>query len=182
MPRKKDPLEIKLVQTKPHKVFKADINEGHHIKDLCKFLRENKDREVGVVINGKHTKFNSHVGKKRFATGYEQGSDFIMQYAKELFEEMQAEINTLKAEAKKHKSEVEDAKAQAKDATERLRSNEATKQIRQKAFMDRESEINEDRVLLKSRLEQIEPIIRLMREAKRDGDLQKAYRLARKIK
>lgn len=181
MPRKKrERLKIELVQNKPHKTYKAEIEDDHHIEELCQFLRANKDREVGIVINGKHTKFNSHAGKKRFATGYEQGSGFIIDQAKELFKEMQTEMNQLKTELRKYKQEVDGAKSKAQDAAEKLRVNEAVKKLRQAAFADREAEINEDRALLKSRLDKVEPIIRLIKAAKGDGDLQKAFRLAKK--
>ena len=112
---KKDTLKINLVQKKPHKVYKAEIQHDFQIKDLCKFLRNNKDKVVGIVINGKHTKFNSFAGRKRFAAGYEQASDFVFKYTKELFEEMQEEIDKLRAELDRSKLNLEQYKEKYND-------------------------------------------------------------------
>lgn len=182
MPGKKEKLSVKLVQQKPNKTYKIDLEHDYHTSELCKFLRKNKDREVGVVINGKHTKFNSHAGKKRFATGFEQGSRFVLNHAKKLFEEMQSKINDLKAQLKSALNENQSYKDQANEAIGRLRVNDAVKHIRQAAYKDHVSELEEDRALLKSRLEKVEPIIRAIKEAKTEGQLQNAYKLAQKLK
>lgn len=182
VPKYKDRLNITLTKSKPHKIYKVNIEYDYHIKELCKFLRENEDREVGIIVNGKQTKFNSHAGKKRFASGYEQGSQFVFGHAKELFEEMQAKVNKAQAELKKYKQATDNDRAQAKAATDKLRINNAVRAIRRAAFADREAELNEDRAILKARLEAIEPVMKLVKKAKGDGDLQKAFRLAKKLK
>jgi hypothetical protein len=182
MKKKKDGLNIQLVQKKPHKVFKIDVKSDHQVKELCKFLRQNKDKEVSIVINGKHTKFNSLAGKKRFAAGFNQGSDFVLWYAKKLFEEMQGEINSLKNELGKTTKELERQNGIVSDVVGRLRTNDIVTELRQAAYADYVSEINEDRAILKNRLDGVEPIIELVVKATTEGQLQNAYKLAKKLK
>jgi len=182
MKKKEDGLEINLVQKKPHKVYKTEIEYDFQIDDLCKFLRQNKDRVVSIVVNGKHTKFNSFAGKKRFAAGFSQGSDFVLGYAKQLFEEMQEEVNTLKNKLADAESKLGKQKETNFDLVGKLRTKEVVTKLRREAYLDHVNEINEDRELLKNRLEKIEPIVRLVLEATTDGQLQRAYRLAKKLK
>ena len=66
---KQYPLNIKTVKHKPHKVYSANIEYDHQIKSLCKFLRKQKDRNFGIIINGRNIKFDSLSGVKRFASG-----------------------------------------------------------------------------------------------------------------
>jgi hypothetical protein len=182
MKKKNNGLTIQLVQKKPHKVYKTEIEYDYQIDEVCKFLRHNKDKEVSIIINGKHTKFNSFAGKKRFAAGYSQGSDFVFKYAKQLFEEMQKEIDALEDELEETTEELDRQKNIASSASDRLRTNDTVKKLRQAAYADHVSEINEDRELLKNRLDKIEPVVRLVLKATTDGQLQQAYKLAKKLK
>jgi len=182
MPNKrKANLKISLVKDQP-KTYKIDVEFDYQLKDLYKFLRENSDREVCVIINGKPIKFNSIAGKKRFAAGYEQGSKFALGHAKKLFLKMRKENNKLSAELKELRGRTDDDRTQLRETQCKLRVNDTVRQLRQLAAADAQAELNEDRALLSGRLAQVEPVIRLIRAAKGDGDLQKAFRLAKKLK
>jgi len=182
MKEKKDELKVNLVQKKPHKVYKTEIEYDFQIDDLCKFLRHNKDRIVSIIINGKHTKFNTFSGKKRFAAGFDQGSDFVLGYAKKLFEEMQEKINVLENELASTKAELNKQKEVNYDIIGKLRTKDVVTKLRREAYLDHVNEINDDRTLLKERLRKIEPIIKLVIKATTDGQLQRAYKLARELK
>jgi glutamate synthase domain-containing protein 3 len=182
MKKKKDGLKINLVQKKPHKVYKTEIEYDFQIDDLCKFLRQNKDRIVSIVINGKHTKFNSFAGKKRFAAGFNQGSDFVLGYTKQLFERMQEEISGLKNELISTADKLAKQREKNNDIIGKLRTKEVVTELRREAYLDHVNEINEDRELLKERLKKVEPVIKLVVKATTDGQLQKAYKLAKKLK
>ena len=179
---KKDSLKIILAQKKPNKVYKVEVEFDHQIKELCSALRSNQDKQVSFVINGKHTKFNSLAGKKRFASGYEQGSNFVFGHAKNLFKDMQAELSGLKKELSRVKERVGAAEKKAVGVINKLRVNDIVKKLRQAAYADSSQELNEDRKLLKNRLDKIEPIINLVLNANTEGQLQQAYKLAKKIK
>lgn len=176
--KKKDILKISLVQKEPHKIYKIDIKYDYQVNEVCRFIRDNKDKEVSIVINGKHTKFKSFAGKKRFASGFNQGSDFILK----LFRETQRDTGNLKAELAQTKKELEKQKVIAVGALDRLRTNNAVKVLRQAAFADHVGEINEDRTLLKDRLDKVDSVFELVVKATTDGQLQKAYKLAKKLK
>jgi len=180
--KKKNSLKIELVQSKPDKVYKIEVQYDHQIDDVCKFIRNNKDKNVSMVINGKHTKFNSFAGKKRFASGYSQGGDFVLGHTKELFKKTQRDTKDLKANLSQAKKELAKQTVIAVGASDKLRVNNTVKKLRQAAYADHVKEINDDRALLKERLDKLEPIIRLVLKAKTDGQLQAAFKLAKKSK
>ena len=95
---------------------------------------------------------------------------------------MQKEIKVLKGELEGTIEKLDKQKGIALNASNRLKINNTVKELRQAAYADHVSEINEDRALLKNRLDRIEPIIKLVLKATTDGQLQKAYKLAKKLK
>lgn len=181
MTKTKNKPKIKLIKKEPHKVYRIEV-QHNQIKEVCTFIRNNKDKEVSLIINGKHTKFNSFAGQKRFAAGFDQGSDFALKHTKKLFEEMQGKTNDLKNELTRVKRELKKQKVIATDTVYRLITNNTIKELRQATYTDHVTEIDEDRALLKDRLDKVEPVIKLVVKSTTDGQLQKAYKLAKKLK
>ena len=129
-------LKIDLVKKKPHKVYKIELKYGYQIKELCKFLRNNKDKIVSTVINGKHIKFSSVAGKKRFAEGYQQSTDFVFNHVSRIVKEAEEEIDALEEELEITEKIIEHNKEEAVKIREELRVNSVVKILRQAASAD----------------------------------------------
>jgi uncharacterized protein YifE (UPF0438 family) len=171
------------VQKKPHKVYKVNIEfVEYQIKELAKFIRNNKDKEVSFVINNKHIKFNSVVGKKKFAAGFEHGCIFAIKENNLIIRTLSTRLDVTKKELDKTKTDLTSQKEKTYRAHDKIRTNDLVKKLRQEAWADYTAELNEDRKILKTRLDKVEPVIKLVKEANTEGQLQTAYKLAKKLK
>lgn len=177
---KQKQLNINLTQSKPDRTYKIDINYDYQVKELCSFIRNNKDKKVSIIINDKHTKFDSLAGKKRFSAGFEQGSKFVADYMKKLISGLKREAASLKREAETAKKDMLVYKDKYANVIGKLQTNNLLKQLRTDTYLDSVQELNDDRAMLKARLDLVEPVIKLVGKARTDGELQKAYKLAKK--
>lgn len=139
-----DKLQIKQVKNKqPHKAFKADIEDGNHLYDLCKFLRKQKDKRIDIIIDGKRVAFNSIASRKKYAEGFERATDILVGQIKQFAEETFAKINSLTSELDKTKQELKKAKAEYKKTVDNYRVKSAVIDLRQAAWEDRVAELEE---------------------------------------
>ena len=174
--------DFKLIQTKPYKKYKISISNLKHVKEFLSLISSNKDKKISFVINGLHTAFTSLATQKKFATGFEQGFNAASQHSKELFANMQQEINDLKSVLGQTKKQIEEEHQNYSSTLEKFRRSRIVADLRVAAYKDALSEVNEDRELLNDRLKKGEPIIKAIKEAKTDGQLQTVYMIAKKNK
>ena len=98
--------DIELIDEKPHKIFKAHISSDQHVRLLCKFLHEQKDRNLEIIINGKKFKFNSIIGRKCFSSGFEQAFSIVEPYMYNLIKDLENRLNVALSERDEFKNEA----------------------------------------------------------------------------
>jgi len=137
-------LQIKQVKNKQqHKAFRADIEDGSHLYDLCKFLKRQKDKRIDVIIDGKLVAFSSIASRKKYAEGFERASDILVGQVKEFAVEVKAKIDSLTSELNKTKQELKKYKEDYQDSIEKYRVKSAVIDLRQAAWEDRVAELEE---------------------------------------
>ena len=140
-------LQIKLTKKKPHKVYKTNIEADYHAFELCKFLRNHKDRVLEIVINDKRVKFDSIAGRKRFASGFETASKIIYEHVVDFATTTHAKINSLT-------SELDAERKRISDKTD-YRVKHTVLNLRAAAWEDRVAELEEDRAVLKEQIRKL---------------------------
>lgn len=163
-------LNIKLVKSKPHKVYKINTTQSSHIKAICNFLKNNKDKEIEIIINGKKTKLNSIISKKRFAYGLEQGSLLIQDYSKTLFKNMQDNIDNLKNRVRELEESLKESKINEINADNKVRAVNDLYKIRNDMYKNYISEIEQDRESLRKELDKINKLIKKVASPVKDND------------
>lgn len=151
---KKEPLQIKLIKQKPYKVYTTNIEYDYQIKSLCKFLRKQKDRHLGIIINGRSIKFDSISGMKRFASGFESAFKVVEQHAKDLVKDFEEEILDLKKSLSEKESELNTIKDMIEVETQAFLTKSVTMDLRNEALKDYISELEDDRMILKEELDE----------------------------
>lgn len=147
-------MNIKLTSKKPHKKYVAEILGGH-IKEICKFLRNQKDRQLEIVINGKSIKFNSIAGRKRFASGLELGAKIVDDQVALVWREHQSTIDSLRHELSQTKENLAAVDKELQEARRNYLTKYTVMEIRKAAWEDRISELEDDRAALKAALDEM---------------------------
>lgn len=154
-------LQIKQVKNKQqHKAFKANIQDGTHLYDLCKFLKRQKDKKIDVIIDGKKVSFNSIASRKKFAEGFERASDILIGQVEEFAEEAFAKINNLTSELDKAKQEAKKYKEDYRKTVEKYRVKSTVIDLRQAAWEDRVAELEEACQILSKENKRLEKELR----------------------
>ena len=175
-------LNIKLLRDKPHKIYSVNVEIDYHVEELYKFLNKHKDRELEIVLNGKKIKFNSIASRKRFAQGFRESGRIIFGHARDFTAQSQKNINRLSNEITQHKKEVATLQEESDILKGRVRTYRIVQQIRMLAYQDSTEEYREALEILKDRLDKIEPVIKMIRRATSEGELNKAHIRVKKEK
>lgn len=175
-------LKTKLIREKPFKVYVINVEVDSHTEELCNFLREHKDKEIEIILNGHKIKFNSEISKKKFIEGFRSASKIIFKHIKEFANETQDNINKLTSELEKTKQDKILLHNKNTDLTNELATNKVVQKLRTLAWEDSIQEWKEVCEVLKTRLDKIEPVIDLIKNATSDGDLNRAHIIAKKEK
>lgn len=175
-------LKIKLIKDAPFKVYAANIEIDSHIEELCNFLRNQKDKELEIILNGNRIKFGSEVGKKKFIEGFRSASKIIFRHMKEFADETQDNINKLTSELEKIKQDKAALSNKNSDLINEVATTKVVQKLRTLAWEDSIQEWKEVCEILKSRLDKIEPIINLVKNATSEGDLNRAHLIVKKEK
>jgi len=146
-------VQIDLIKKKPIKIYKIIVRNDNHFDELCKFLKNNKDKQLQVIINGKTLKFNSLVDKKRFVTGLECATKVLTPLTKHLFENLQAQINKLKKENSILNTRLDIQNGIVKRRTDKMRMLDSLMSLRQEAYKDRVDELVSSLDILTNELE-----------------------------
>ena len=142
-------MNIKLISQKPHKKYEIEVSGGH-IKELCEFLSNQKDRQLEITLNGKNIKFNSIAGRKRYASGLEQGAYIVDDQVAIIWREHLATIDGLKAELGKTKQELHEVKQELNETRQKYATKYTVMNLRKAAWEDYIAELEDDRAILKA--------------------------------
>lgn len=147
-------MNIKLASSKPHKKYIVEAS-GAQIKELCRFLRKQKEKQLELIFNGKSIKFNSVAGIKRYATGLEHGAKIVDDQVAIIWREHTQTISNLKSELGQAKKEAKTAKDELNEATSRYMSKYSLMKIRKAMWDDHVAELQDDRAILKEELDRL---------------------------
>lgn len=175
-------LKVKLLKEKPHKLYSANVTLDYHVRELCDFLYGHQDRVLEIIINGKKIKFNSIVSRKKFAQGFKEAGRIIFEHTKQFASESQGTINSLTNEITQLNKEKVKLKEELYELRGRVSTHNTVSKLRTLAWQDSEKEWRETCEVIKDRLDKVEPIIRMLRNAKSDGDLNKVVLRVKKHK
>lgn len=165
-PQKEDKMDIKLVSKKPHKKYTVEITDASEVKELCKFLRTQKDKQLDVVINGTSTKFNSVAGRKMFVSGFQNAFRIASDQASRVAKMLNERCNTLAKQVAIAKQEAKLAKHELNDAAKKYMTRYTVMNLRKVVWEDHIAELEDDRVILKARLDKLKPKLTKKRKLK----------------
>lgn len=143
------PLDIKLIKKNPHKIYRANITEDHHIKEICKFLRNHNDKILEVILNNKSIKFDSMSSRKRFASGFQLASTIISKQTKDLYNNMQYQVSDIANKWSKEKQK-------RIEYGDKLRLNSTVSKLRIETWKDNANEWEENCKVLEDQLKLLE--------------------------
>lgn len=148
-------MSIKLASKTPHKKYIADVADAKQVKELCAFLRNQKDRHLEVVINGKSTKFDSVAGLKRFASGFDQAFKLALNQSGSVVKVLTDRCNMLAKETTVLQHQMRFAKHDLNEAIKKYMGKYAVMKLRKLAWEDHIAELNDDRAILKEELDKL---------------------------
>ncbi len=149
-------MSIKLTKKQPHKTYSATIESEENISELCKFLKNHKDKVLGVTINGKHVKFDSVAGRKKFAAGFQLSAKVIGKRTEELCHEMQDEINELVENLNDLKLQIKKERDKNIEYHNRLVATDTVLRISKEAWEDTINEYKSNCDILQTKLNKYE--------------------------
>lgn len=145
-------LKVNLIKQTPIKIFKTTIKYDHHLNDLCKFLKNNKDKKIKIIINEKSIKFNSLADKQKFVSGLMCGKESLSEHTKTLFKELSTEINKLKRENESLKNKINTHDNNILNKNNTIQKLRFLMSLRTEAYQDRIDELTSCLDILKDRL------------------------------
>lgn len=156
-----DRLNIKKLNTKKqHKVYKAEITQDSHVKDLCKFLRRHNDKKLEVILNGKGVVFNSANERKKYAAGFERAFSVVEPYMEAFAKDLYDKINKLTNEVTESRRTLADFKKQLNKEREEYRVKKEVMAIRKAAYDDHLEEWKDNCITLRQKIHELEARLR----------------------
>jgi len=166
-------INIKLLKKKPHKLYSVDLTNEAEIKSLCKFLRNQKDRELEIKINGKNIKFDSIAGRKRFAAGFQSAGKIIGQGTHGTQIKSQKEVQALNKKVKVLEEQVLKEHEECISWIDKVRVHQTVNKLRKEAWEDTINELKENCEILSLKLKASSGLVRDVKKAKTLEDLKK---------
>lgn len=150
-------MKIKLTAKKPHKKYTIEFTGANEVKELCKFIRNQKDKQLEVMINGTSTKFNSVAGRKRFISGFQNAFKIASDQASRVTKSLNERCRILAKQVTIAQQEEKLAKYKLNEAAKKYMAKYAVMNLRKVVWEDHIAELEDDRTILKAQLDKLKP-------------------------